>query len=217
MIAGLRITPPTDRALRVVALGAHADDIEIGAGGLIQRLVADTPSLSIRWLVASATPERRREAEKASSRLVGSVSDCTLDIGDLRDGFLPFLGPAPKEWLIRHAGFEPDIVICPRGEDLHQDHRLVGQLAWQVFRSSLIFEYEIPKYEGDLGRPNVYVVLDRATAERKVATILEAFPSQRSRRWFEPETFWALLRLRGIEAASPTGFAEAFHASKIVL
>jgi LmbE family N-acetylglucosaminyl deacetylase len=215
VIPGLRLEPPVDRPLRVVALGAHPDDVEIGAAGLVIRLVAETPALEVRWLIATATPLRRAEATRSARVLLGDRVPVEIDIAEHRDGYLPFLGAAPKEWLARHQGFDPDLVISPWRHDRHQDHRLLGELAWQVFRDALVLEYEVPKYEGDLGQPNLFVTLDRATAERKVSTILEVFTSQADRRWFDAETFWALLRLRGVEAASPTGYAEAFHGTKI--
>ena len=138
-----------------------------------------------------------------------------MDIADFRDGYLPYMGDGPKAWLAGHAGFAPDIVLCPWRGDAHQDHRLLGELVWQVFRDSLVLEYEIPKFDGDLGRPNVFAALDEPAAERKVRAILDGFPSQQGRRWFNAETLWALLRLRGLEAGAESGCAEAFHGTKI--
>jgi LmbE family N-acetylglucosaminyl deacetylase len=217
VIPRLTIAAPPDRPLRILAIGAHCDDIEIGAAGLILRLAAEMPSVSVRWLVASADEERGAEARVAAGALLESVSDVRLDLRDFRDGYLPYLGPAPKEWLAGHADFAPDVLICPWRGDRHQDHRLLGELAWQVFRDSLVLEYEIPKFEGDLGQPNLFVALDRPTAERKIDVIVDAFRSQHGRRWFDRETFWAMLRLRGLEGVSPSGFAEAFHAAKVSL
>ena len=214
MIPALRLDLPVDRPLHVVALGAHPDDIEIGAGGLVQRLVAEQPAIVVRWLVASASPARRLEAKDGAARLLGE-STAEVEVANLRDGYLPFLGAAPKDWLATHSSFQPDLVIGPSRGDRHQDHRLLGELAWQIFRNSLILEYEIPKFEGDLGHPNLFVDLDQPTAERKVETILSAFPSQVGHRWFDAEVFWAVLRLRGLEGGSPTGLAEAFHATKL--
>jgi LmbE family N-acetylglucosaminyl deacetylase len=214
LIPSLRIEAPADRPLRLLALGAHPDDIEIGAAGLVARLVAETPQLSVRWLIASGVEPRVEEAHRSAERLLAGV-DFAVDIAGFRDSYLPFGGEGPKAWLAGHADFLPDVVLSPWRGDAHQDHRLLGELVWQVFRDSLVLEYEIPKFDGDLGRPNVYAGLDEAAAERKVRHILDAFPSQRERRWFNAETFWALLRLRGLEAGAESGCAEAFHATKI--
>ena len=215
MIPSLRIEAPAGRPLRLLALGAHPDDIEIGAGGLVARLVADHPGLSVRWLIATGSEARAAEARAAAGGLLAGAGDVTLDLAGLRDGYLPYLGEAPKAWLAGHASFEPDVVLCPWRGDAHQDHRLLGELVGQEFRDSLVLEYEIAKYDGDLGRPNVFAELDEAAAERKVRLILDGFPSQQGRRWFNAETLWALLRLRGLEAGAASGCAEAFHATKL--
>jgi LmbE family N-acetylglucosaminyl deacetylase len=215
LIPSLRIEAPADRPLRLLALGAHPDDIEIGAAGLVARLVAETPQLSVRWLIATGVEPRVAEARGSAETLLAGVVDAEVDVAGFRDSYLPFLGEGPKEWLAGHADFLPDVVLCPWRGDAHQDHRLLGELVWQVFRDSLVLEYEIAKFDGDLGRPNVYAGLDEAAAERKVRTILDGFPSQRGRRWFNAETFWALLRLRGLEAGADSGIAEAFHGTKI--
>ena len=217
MIPPLRIEAPAGRPLRLLALGAHPDDIEIGAAGLVARLVDEQPGLCVRWLVATGAEPRATEARQAAATLLAGAGEVEVELGGLRDGYLPFLGAAPKEWLAGHASFEPDLVLCPWRGDAHQDHRLLGELAWQVFRDSLVLEYEIAKFDGDLGRPNVYVALEAAAAERKVRTILEACPSQQGRRWFNAETLQALLRLRGLEAGAESGCAEAFHGAKLVI
>jgi LmbE family N-acetylglucosaminyl deacetylase len=217
LIPSLRIEGPAGRPLRLLALGAHPDDIEIGAAGLVARLVAESPGVCVRWLIATGGEPRATEARTVAATLLAGAGKVEVNLGGLRDGHLPFLGSAPKDWLAGHAGFAPDVVLSPWRGDAHQDHRLLGELAWQVFRDALVLEYEIAKFDGDLGRPNVYVALDEAAAERKVRLILDGFPSQRDRRWFNEETFLALLRLRGLEAGATAGYAEAFHAAKLVI
>jgi LmbE family N-acetylglucosaminyl deacetylase len=217
LIAPLRIEAPADRPLRLLALGAHPDDIEIGAAGLVARLVAEVPSLAVRWLVATGAEPRIAEARRAADGLLAGVAEAQVDIAGFRDGYLPYQGDGPKGWLAGHAGFAPDIVLSPWRGDAHQDHRLLGELVWQVFRDSLVLEYEIPKFDGDLGRPNVFATLDEPAAERKVRAVLDGFPSQQGRRWFNAETLWALIRLRGLEAGAESGCAEAFHGTKITI
>jgi len=198
----------------VLALGAHADDIEIGAAGLIDRLVAEHAGLETRWLVASAEGVRAVEARASFAGLLGDRGS-SIELGGFPDGYLPFHGEPVKRWVAGHAGFQPDIVLAPWRGDAHQDHRLLGELAWQVYRDAMILEYEILKYDGDLGRPNLYVDPDEAAAERKVRRILEGVPSQTARPWFTGETFRSMLRIRGVESAAPGGYAEAFHAAKL--
>jgi LmbE family N-acetylglucosaminyl deacetylase len=206
-----------DRPLRVLAIGAHADDIEIGCGGTLQRWAADRPDLALDWLVLSATGPRRDEAAASPSALLPAIAP-RVTIHDVRDGYFPAEFAAVKDAMVaardRH---DPDIVLCHRREDAHQDHRLVGELAPQVFRDRLILEYEVPKWDGDLGSANVYVPLSEEDAERKIDHLLRAFPSQRTRSWFTPATFRATLRLRGIEAGSSIDQAEAFTCRKLVL
>jgi LmbE family N-acetylglucosaminyl deacetylase len=213
----LALPGPVDRPLRVLAIGAHADDIEIGCGGTLLRWAAERPDLALDWLVLSATGERRDEAAGSPGVLLPDVAP-RVTIHDLRDGYFPADFAAVKEAIVaardRH---DPDVILCHRREDAHQDHRLVGELAPQVFRDRLILEYEVPKWDGDLGPANVYVPLAEADCQRKIDHLLAAFPSQRERSWFTPATFRAMLRLRGIEAGSSTDHAEAFTCRKLVL
>jgi LmbE family N-acetylglucosaminyl deacetylase len=213
----LSLPAPGDRPLRVLAIGAHADDIEIGCGGTLLRWVAERPDLALDWLVLSATGERRDEAAGSPGVLLPDVAP-RVTIHDLRDGYFPADFAAVKEAIVaardRH---DPDVILCHRREDAHQDHRLVGELAPQVFRDRLILEYEVPKWDGDLGPANVYVPLAEADCQRKIDHLLAAFPSQRERSWFTPATFRAMLRLRGIEVGSSTDHAEAFTCRKLVL
>ena len=200
-----RLGLPTDRGPQILVASAHADDAEIGAGGTIARLVAERPDVEITWLVLAAPdPRRAAEARASAERLLAAVERLTVDIRDLRDGFLPFLGAAPKEALIDHARVDPDLILGPRHDDAHQDHRLVAELVQQVFRRATVLEYEVPKWDGDMGTANVYVRLSAAQAAAKVEHLIAAFPSQIDRDWFSEATFAAILRLRGIDVVPRT-------------
>jgi LmbE family N-acetylglucosaminyl deacetylase len=215
----LALRPPGGAPLRLLLLGAHADDVEIGCGGAVLRLLAEHPGAEVRYVVFSASPVRADEARAAAAELAAGASRLTVEIHGFRDSFFPWDQPVRlKETLagIRQT-FEPDIVFTHRRDDLHQDHALIAQLSWTAFRDHLILEYEIPKYEGDLGHPNVYVPLDEPTARRKVDLILRRYATQAGKGWFRAETFEAVMRLRGIECNAPGGWAEAFHGRKILL
>lgn len=211
------LLPDPTAAYRLLALGAHADDIEIGAGGTVARLLAERPGLTVDVAVLTGDEHRRREADASARALVGErLGEVGVRLLGLRDGFLPHEGGRPKEEVERlKAGNPYDLVLCPSLGDAHQDHRLLAELAWQTFRSSTILEYEIPKWEGIGEQANLYVELDRDACQRKVDHVMGAFPSQQGRSWFTAETFWAILRLRGVESGSPTGYAEAFVARKL--
>ena len=213
-----RLGLPADRGPRILVVGAHADDAEIGAAGTILRLLAERPDSSVTWLVLAAPdPARASEAESSAARLLAGAAAHTTDIRDLRDGYLPYLGSGPKEAVAAHAGLDPDLVIGPRRDDAHQDHRHTAELLPQVFRRATILEYEVPKWDGDLGSANLYVPLSAADADAKVAHILAAFPSQAGRDWFSEATFRAVLRLRAIECRAADGQAEAFVCRKLVV
>jgi LmbE family N-acetylglucosaminyl deacetylase len=202
----------------VLCIGAHCDDIEIGCGGTLLRLRERNPALVLHAFVLCSDERRRREGLDAARRFLGDDSEKRVRIHAFRDGFLPYQGAEAKErFEALKATLRPGVVLTHYRGDLHQDHRLVSELTWNTFRDQLILEYEIPKYDGDLGAPNVFVPLAADHVERKVAHLLGAFPSQRSRRWFSEETFRALLRLRGVECNAPEGWAEAFHVRKLVL
>ena len=176
------------------------------------------PGVSVTWVVLSGHDDRATEARLSAERVLRGAANVDVQVKELREGYFPYVGSQVKE-VFDALGREvaPDLVLTHYGHDLHQDHRVVCELTWNTFRDHLILEYEIPKYDGDLGSPNVFMQLDAATCERKIAHILEAFPSQRSKPWFTGETFWATLRLRGIECRSRTGFAEGFFCRKLVL
>lgn len=213
-----RLGLPSDRGPRILVAGAHADDPEIGAGGTIARLAAERPDAEVTWLVLAATdPARAAEARASADRLLAGVSRASVDLGALRDGYIPYQGPAAKEVLAAHAATDPDLVFSPRRDDAHQDHRHLAEIVPQVFRRATILEYEIPKWDGDLGSANLYVPLTVAEGTAKVTHVLAAFPSQRERAWFTEETLRAILRLRGIECRAPDGIAEAFVCRKLVV
>jgi LmbE family N-acetylglucosaminyl deacetylase len=209
---------PDGRAFQVLAVGAHADDIEIGCGGTILHLAAGGFPLHVTWLVLSAAGVREREAVGSAAAFLKDVERSTVVVKAFRDGFFPWMGAEVKEVfeeLKREVA--PDLVVVPRRDDAHQDHRLVAELTWNTFRDHLVLEYEIVKYDGDLGNPNLFVPLPAAVCERKVELLLDGFPSQHDRRWFTADTFWAMLRLRGVESNAPSGFAEAFHCRKVTM
>jgi LmbE family N-acetylglucosaminyl deacetylase len=211
------LNPERGQGLTILCLGAHADDIEIGCGGTLLRLLSEHPDSVVHWAVFSATGERHTEAERAAHAFAGAHLGQSV-IYDFRDGFLPYSGTEVK------AVFEadlkntsPDLIFTHNGNDAHQDHRLISELTRNTFRNHLILEYEVPKYDGDLGQPAFFVPLEPAAYQTKVELIVGTFASQRHREWFRPETFLALLRLRGMECRAPSGYAEAFYCRKAVL
>ena len=215
---GLQLGRDPGAPLRVLALGAHADDIEIGCGGTVLRLLAEHPDLEVDWVVLSGDGERAAEATESAAAFLQGAAAARIAVERFRDGFLPYTGAQVKEYFEGlKSRVSPDLVLTHRLEDRHQDHRLVAELTWNTFRDHLILEYEIPKYEGDLGQPNLFVPLERAHCERKVELLRKHFPSQAGRDWFADQTFWSLLRLRGLESRAPSTFAEAFHARKLLL
>jgi LmbE family N-acetylglucosaminyl deacetylase len=210
---------PTNGPLeQILCLGAHCDDLEIGCSGTILKLIGAHPEASVTWVVVGSNEVRAQEALESAHALLGPVRKKNIVIKAFRDGFFPYVGGEIKayfEELKREVS--PDVVFTHYRHDLHQDHRLVAELSWNTFRDHLILEYEIPKYDGDLGNPNVFVHLDEALCRRKIANILGSFPSQADKRWFTEDLFRAILRLRGMESNSPSGYAEAFHCRKAVL
>jgi LmbE family N-acetylglucosaminyl deacetylase len=216
-VIGLRPAEP-DAPLQILALGAHADDIEIGCGGTLMRLQRAYDAVRVHCVVLGCEDEERaREAEASARTLLGNH---TVDVrlGRYPDAFLPYRGEDVKRFFEELKGeVEPDVIFTHYRHDLHQDHRLVCELTWNTWRDHLILEYEIPKYDGDLGSPNLFVHLDDAIAERKIAHVVEHFPSQTVRRWFTPDLFRSLLRIRGMESNSPSGLAEGFYARKLLL
>jgi LmbE family N-acetylglucosaminyl deacetylase len=208
----------TPRApLSILCLGAHPDDIEIGCGAAILRLLSERPGSSVRWVVFSASAEREAEARASAASFVAGAGMTEVEILHFRESFFPFVGADIKEAFERiKGGPRPDLIFSHRTKELHQDHRTIGELTWNTFRDHLIAEYEVAKYEGDLGQPNVFIPVSRAHAERKIELITRHFPSQASRSWFRGETFESLMRLRAIECNAPEHYAEAFYSRKVV-
>jgi LmbE family N-acetylglucosaminyl deacetylase len=207
----------SDAALRILCLGAHADDIEIGCGGTILRLLAERPGCAVDWVVLSATPEREKEARASAAEFLAQAGRSSVTVKGFRESYLPDAWASIKNCIEELRPLEPDLVFCHRRHDEHQDHRVVGELVWNTFRRHLIFEYEVPKYEGDLGQPNVFVPLADAIAGRKVDLLQRHFVSQRARAWFRAETFRGLMALRAVECNAPDGWAEAFYVRKLTI
>jgi LmbE family N-acetylglucosaminyl deacetylase len=205
-------------ALKVLCLGCHSDDIEIGCGGTILRLSQEYPQSTFSWVVFSACGVREAEAKRAAEMFVEPSKLETVMLKSFPDGFMPFVGADIKRVFEElKSVVEPDLILTHNRKDAHQDHRLIAELTWNTFRNHLILEYEIPKYDGDLGQPNVFVQLSSDDCERKIAHVIEAFQSQHAKNWFEEETFRSLMRLRGMESNAPSGYAEAFYCRKLVL
>ncbi len=203
---------------RILCIGAHADDIEIGCGGTLLRLLADRPEVEVHWVVLGAPGERADEAARSAELFLRGAGSQQVAVKGFRDSFFPYEGGPIKEFfheLSREV--DPDVIFTHRREDMHQDHRLAAELTWNAFRDHLIFEYDIPKYEGDLGTPNVFVPLEASTCRRKVDSIVKTFASQQAKPWFTEDLFWSLLRLRGVECNSPTRFAEGLTCRKMTL
>lgn len=206
------------QARRVLCLGAHSDDIEIGAGATLLSLIESVPELEVLWVVFSASGARAEEARRSADEFLRDVQSKEVIVGAFRESFFPSDWLPIKQWCEDlRTRFEPDLVFTHFRDDRHQDHRVVSDLTWNTFRDHLILEYEILKFDGDLGHPNVFVPLSEGACSRKIDFLMKHFGTQSSKHWFSPESFAALHRIRGIECASPTGFAEAFHGRKVLL
>jgi LmbE family N-acetylglucosaminyl deacetylase len=205
-------------ARRILCLGAHSDDIEIGIGGTLLKLAEHVPDLEIYWVVFSAPGSRADEANRSANDFLGGVANKQVRIGSFRESYFPSEWPSIKDWFEQiKAKFDPDIVFTHYRDDRHQDHRVLSELAWNTFRNHLILEYEILKYDGDLGHPNVFIPLSDQLCVRKIELLLKHFKTQSTKHWFTNDTFEAMHRIRGVECASATGRAEAFHCRKLVL
>jgi LmbE family N-acetylglucosaminyl deacetylase len=215
-VSRLLLDGNSNRPLNVLCIGAHSDDIEIGCGGTLLRLVEARPESRVHWVVLSAPKEREAEARRSASDFLSGIAEVRIEVEHFRESYFPYAGSEVKDYfgdLGRRV--DPDLIFCHHRHDEHQDHRLVGELTWNTFRRHLIAEYEIPKYEGDLGHPNVFITLPRVIVDRKIELLSTHFSSQLDKYWFRPETFAGLMALRGIEAGSE--FAEAFHVRKLVI
>jgi LmbE family N-acetylglucosaminyl deacetylase len=203
---------------RILCLGAHCDDIEIGCGGTLLKLLDARPGIRVDWVVFSSDEQREAEARAGAQAFLANAGEAYVVVRTFRQRFFPYVAAEIKEFFdALGASTQPDVIFTHFGGDLHQDHRLLSELTYNTFRDHLILEYEIPKWDGDLGRPTVYVQLDATQVDRKVQTIWDVFESQRDKHWFTKETFLAMMRLRGIECKAPSGYAEAFHCRKLVL
>jgi len=203
--------------LKILCLGAHCDDIEIGCGGTIIRLISEFKIQHLKWIVFTSGEERAKEAKKSAENFIRGCKDSDVIIKTFRDGFLPYSAEQIKSLFEELKPFNPDIIFTHYRHDLHQDHRTVSDLTWNTFRDNLIFEYEIPKYDGDLGAPNHFVSIKKEVAEKKVQLIMDCFKSQQTKHWFNKETFFSLMHIRGVESASPTRYAEGFYVRKSVM
>jgi LmbE family N-acetylglucosaminyl deacetylase len=202
--------------LNVLCLGAHCDDIEIGCGGTVLRLANENKVRHLKWVVFTSSAEREAEARTSAEYFTRGCNKKEIIIETFKDGFLPYHAEKVKNLFEQLKPFNPDIIFTHCRHDLHQDHRTICELTWNTFRNHLILEYEIPKYDGDLGSPNYFVTIEQEVAEKKVKVIMDCFNSQASKQWFDKETFFSLMRIRGIESASPTKYAEGFYARKLL-
>ena len=205
-------------ARKVLCLGAHADDIEIGCGGTILRWLQEHDDLEFYWVVLSSNQKRKKEALKGANAFLRGARKKTVLVESFRDGFFPYVGIEVKEYFeALKKRFSPDIVFTHYRDDRHQDHRVVSDLTWNTFRGEVILEYEIPKYDGDLGQPNLFMPLSEAVCQKKVQNILGVYQTQAQKHWFTEDTFRSLLRLRGIESGAAGKYAEAFYCRKMIL
>jgi LmbE family N-acetylglucosaminyl deacetylase len=217
-LLSLNLGPARDRPRTILCLGAHSDDIEIGCGGTILRLLAENRDVDVHWVVLGSSGERDGEAVASANVFLADARRKTIVVQNFKDGFFPYLGGEIKAYFEElKRTVSPDIVFTHYRHDLHQDHRLVSELTWNTFRHHLILEYEIVKYDGDLGSPNLFVCLDRTQAQRKVTTLMATFKSQANHAWFTEDTFLAMLRLRGVESNAPEKYAEGFYCRKAVV
>jgi len=216
----LRLIPEASsrRPLRLLCIGAHSDDLEIGCGGTVLSWLASMRAVEVTWVVLGAEGARAAEARDSARALLRRAAAHKVFIGDFRDGFLPAQYADVKSFFEDLKGkVDPDVVLTHWLQDRHQDHRLAAELTWNTWRNHLVLEYEIAKYEGDLGLPNAYVPISASLARRKVNHLGRHFSSQRSKDWFVADNFLALMRIRGVECRAASGFAEAFHVRKFVL
>jgi LmbE family N-acetylglucosaminyl deacetylase len=204
--------------LSVLCLGAHSDDIEIGAGATLLSMIARGIRLDVHWCVLSGGSDREREARASATDFLTGAAQTLIEVMPFRDGFFPEKGEAIKSWFeALKPRSNPDLILTHRRDDAHQDHRLVCRLTWNTFRDHCILEYEIPKWDGDIGQPNVYMHVPASALQRKIELLMMHFGSQHSKQWFDPETFRGLARLRGMESRAPEGYAEAYFGRKLSL
>ncbi len=209
---------PKQEKLTLLCLGAHCDDIEIGCGASLLKLLRANPNIELHWQLFTSTPERKKEAMLGAERFGKHAKDLFVEIRDFRDGYLPYSGLEVKEAMQDIARrVKPDLVFTHYRHDLHQDHRKISELTWNSFRNHLILEYEIPKWDGDMGQPNTFIEIDQDTAREKVALLQEVYNSQQNKNWFTDDLFYSLMRIRGMECNAPSQLAEAFYTRKAVI
>lgn len=214
----LRLFDEASELKSVLLLGAHCDDIEIGCGATIRRLLREYKDLSITWVVFSSNPEREKEARASAEAFLEGCSSNAVHIKAFRNSYFPHIGAELKEYFEQLKGeVNPDVVFTHYGQDLHQDHRTISELTWNTFRDHMILEYEIPKYDGGLGSPGFFVPVSTGDLEQKTTYLHQYYASQKSKQWFTSSTFEALMRLRGIECNAADGYAEAFYCRKSVI
>lgn len=204
--------------LKILCIGAHSDDIEIGCGATMAQLVANNMAAEVYWLVLSASGRRISEAKKSAAMIFGESVSLTIDIQEFRNGYFPYTGADIKDYFEKlKSAFEPDVIFTHYQQDRHQDHRVTSDLTWNTFRNHCVLEYEIPKFDGDLGAPSVFVPIQPEYIEKKIEVLTECFPSQADKPWFDDATFRGLMRLRGVECNAKSGYAEAYYARKVCL
>lgn len=201
----------------VLCLGAHSDDIEIGAGATLLRLMRENPQAKIVWVVCSTSGVRGQEARVSAERFLEGAGEAQIELQEFRDGHFPAALGDLKDFFEGLKPLNPDLILTHHGKDLHQDHRAVSEATWNTFRSHAILEYEIPKWDGGLGSPNFYVPATVEYTDRKIELLMSSFPSQAEKHWFDDLTFRGLMRLRGLECNAPEHLAEGFYARKLKL
>jgi LmbE family N-acetylglucosaminyl deacetylase len=210
------IAKQKNRPLRVLCIGAHSDDIEIGCGGTILRLLSEHDDVEVHWVIIGSSAQRKGEAKASAKKFLAGARSSKIVIENFADTFFPYQGDQHKKFFEKLKRVSPDLIFSHYRHDLHQDHRLISELTWNTFRDHLILEYEIVKYDGDLGVPNFYVHLSEPICRKKVGYIMGAFKSQKKKDWFTPDAFFSILRIRGIESKAPEKYAEGFYGRKLV-
>lgn len=208
----------TNAPHHILCLGAHCDDIEIGCGGALLTLLDECPDIEITWVVFTSTEVRKREAELGAKLFTEKAKNLHLKIFDFRDGFLPYSGLEVKEALeeVKREIRTPDLIFTHYRNDLHQDHRIISELTGNTFRNHLTFEYEIPKWDGDIGNPNTFITIDKKTAKKKIELLQKVYNSQNQKSWFTDDLFHSIMRIRGMESNSPSNLAEGFYTRKTI-
>lgn len=212
----LHLPPNGAKPLTILCVGSHSDDIEIGCGGTILRLLSSGHDVNVVWAVFSSSKERKKEARKSAGLFLRQAKQKQIIVKRFRDGFFPFDGAEIKDVFEGLKKVRPDLIFTHNRRDAHQDHRLIAELTWNTFRNHLVLEYEIPKYDGDLGQPNCFVALEAEILKKKVRYLLDSFQSQHAKSWFREDLFLSLMRLRGMECNASSGYAEAFYCRKLV-